>query len=211
MFNKARPESGSCGNNGLGCHQSAVPQDVLTVTQLFLVGLPEDGYTGGERYPLTVLVLGPWPRGGFNLEASEGTLQKVDDTVRTKITTECDVLAADTGCTGFAGNSCSIIRNDACAAPTYDRSNAACQWCPSGDAVQCRPCDNAAPLSVQATHTARKDVPVWDVVWTAPATSAGEVKFWLSGNSVDGIATQADAFDHWAVLAEPMTIAPAAP
>jgi hypothetical protein len=208
-YDVATPAGGGCS-----CHTGVLPNPSPAVRVLiFIDGTIIDqfeGYAPGQSYDLSVWVLGPTPGfAGFNLKASAGTLVKKDETVQTRMLTECDVMEANTfpQCQpGVAGRDCKVKRNGDC--PVFDPLNDSCKRCSAAEETNsavCRPCEDAKIVDIQATHTAVAPVPKWDLTWTAPAAGAGDVQLYAAGNDVDGSGGPTN--DHWN-FADPAVVHP---
>jgi hypothetical protein len=202
IYDYATPASGGCGN----CHNGVLPNPTPAVRVLIFIdgtAIEQFKYEPDKTYDVTVWVIGPEvPFAGFNLKASAGTLIKKDDTVQTRVLTECGVMEANTfpQCQpGVSGRDCMVKRNAAC--PAYDPLNESCKRCNAAEepnSAICRPCDDEAIVDIQATHTAVAAVPKWDLTWTAPTAGAGDVSFYAAGNDVDGSGGPTN--DHWNFL-----------
>jgi hypothetical protein len=180
-FRTLPPFDPPASQQGCTCH--GLPQLANTTTQLFLMGLPEEGYLPGEEYVLDVWVLGvavpfggagvPWA--GFHLDASAGKLEAIDAAVQTRDVTECMLVEQRDGCK-------------------------------VGDPYNpCPPCDGETLIRTEATHTGTTKGFFYSVRWTAPL--AGEVKFHLAGNVVNANGSN-DSFDFWSAGPE-QSIGPA--
>lgn len=190
-------ELGGCA----ACHNLRSP-----TTRLLILGLPgsdptQPGYTPGETYDITVLVIGPpGVAAGFNLAPSQGTLATVpgDGSAYLCHTTECSVMQAQFFCLpGLAGNDCGVVVDPDC--PSWDSSNSACIRCKTVTPGVCRPCDNVLDLAPpEATHSEPNPTKLWQLRWTAPPPNSGPVSFYLAGNSV--VPNTTGKFAIWSQL-----------
>jgi hypothetical protein len=209
IYDVARPGMGCSCHSFVGGLQPPGASVLLIVDDTPLDQFA--GYQPGrdEPYTLTVWVLGPvLPSAGFNLEATAGELEPVDDSVKTVVTTECTYM--ERWVANCSGKKCGIVRDDDC--PVFDRYNPACKRCPAADEdddTKCRACDDVVVLDVQATHSETKVVPYFEMKWTAPSDPV-DVEVFIAGNSVSGEGTT--GFDLWSFIEpNPVLLRPAAP
>ena len=214
IWGQARPASGGCAV----CHGlENVAAPPAAHPTLAIDGLPAT-YTPGGVYPLTILVLGPvLPWGGFNLEATGGSLRArlplVPDGGVPEIgqkLNECQALRQAGECgprPDGTESSCEIRIDDSC--PTFgpEYPGCACPEADKGDPALCRPCEEDVLVSLQARHTDRATVPTWSLDWTAPACGFGPVMFYLAGNSANFVFTDADEADVPSLWSEPRVVA----
>jgi hypothetical protein len=218
IWDLARPESGSCGL----CHgpQPVLPNGAYPLPLLLIDGLPAS-YTPGAAYTLTVSVIGPVvPFGGFNLEATGGKLKALasgvpegGDAQIGRMVDECQALAIDGACKicrpgqpNCTPTPCEVRLANQCPVYGPEHRDCACAPADKGNRSKCRACNAGTIVSIQATHTTLATVPMWKLEWTAPRCGYGDVKFYLAGNSVNGVAEN-DPADIWGVLPEPQSVA----
>jgi hypothetical protein len=214
VYDAARP------GTGCNCHQFGPPTSPTRV--MMFVDDDEDPttpadsaegfrYVPGTVYRLMVWVLGPTPGiVGFNLLGTAGTLVPVDGTTQAIEDTECTIMQRNFGCIpGSAANDCRVLVNGECGV-VDGAEDAACR-CPSNPlpGTTCRPCDAQTARFFQATHTAKKTEPFFDLTWTAPSVPV-DVEFFIAGNDVSGEGNA--GFDFWNfVEPNPIVLRPVAP